>query len=266
VSTGDGRCRIAVFGGVYSNYIALEEAIRDARRRGAQELYCLGDLGAFGPHPDRIFPLLRENEVHTLAGNYDDSLARGRDDCQCGYTDPRDNHFARLSYRYTFEKTSTENKKWLGKLPREIRFEMGGKRVLLCHGSPRQMNEFLWESTTPDHFLEKLLHDHDSEAIFATHTGIKWSRRLPGDKLFANVGVLDRPENDGTQRVWYSFVETNGSTLEVTSVPVNYDPAALMQEMRAEDLPDEFVETIETGWWSTCLEILPAKERLRGKW
>ena len=129
-----------------------------------------------------------------------------------------------------------------------------------------QRNSFIWESTTPDHFLEKLLHDHDSEAIFATHTGIKWSRRLPGDKLFANVGVLGRPENDGTQRVWYSFVETNGSTLEVTSVPVNYDPAALMQEMRAEDLPDEFVETIETGWWSTCLEILPAKERLRGKW
>jgi hypothetical protein len=31
--------------------------------------------------------------------------------------------------------------------------------------------------------------------------------------------------------------------------------------MRAEGLPAEFVETVLTGWWTTCLEILPAKER-----
>jgi hypothetical protein len=29
-------------------------------------------------------------------------------------------------------------------------------------------------------------------------------------------------------------------------------------------LPDEFIETIETGWWTTCLEVLPMKERARG--
>jgi hypothetical protein len=35
--------------------------------------------------------------------------------------------------------------------------------------------------------------------------------------------------------------------------------------MEAEGLPGEFVQTIRTGWWTTCLEILPAKERIRGK-
>ena len=43
---------LAFFGGIYNNYLALEAAIADARRRGAGELYCLGDLGAFGPHPE----------------------------------------------------------------------------------------------------------------------------------------------------------------------------------------------------------------------
>src|SRR5260221_8871641 len=28
---------------------------------------------------------------------------------------------------------------------------------------------------------------------------------------------------------------------------------------------EEFVETILTGWWTTCLEILPARERARGR-
>jgi hypothetical protein len=35
--------------------------------------------------------------------------------------------------------------------------------------------------------------------------------------------------------------------------------------MEEERLPGEFVETIRTGWWTTCLEVLPARERARGK-
>ena len=36
----------------------------------------------------------------------------GLADCQCGYTDPRDNHFAQLSYDYTLAHTSAENRAW----------------------------------------------------------------------------------------------------------------------------------------------------------
>ena len=36
--------------------------------------------------------------------------------------------------------------------------------------------------------------------------------------------------------------------------------------MRAAGLPEEFVETIETGWWTTCLEVLPPTERARGRY
>jgi len=258
--------RVALFGGIYSNDLALARAVESAREHGAEALFCLGDLGAFGPHPDRVFPILRENSVRTLRGNYDDSIAKGLDDCQCGYTDPRDNRFARLSYRYTFARTSPENRRSLAALPSEIRFELGGKRVLLSHGSPRRINEFLWESTTPLHFLEKLCDDHEADALFVTHTGIKWKCRLPSGRIFANVGVLGRPENDGTARVWYALLKAEGDhALDVEFVPVEYDHARLAREMRNENLPEEFVETIETGWWTTCLEILPAKERQRGR-
>jgi hypothetical protein len=46
---------------------------------------------------------------------------------------------------------------------------------------------------------------------------------------------------------------------------LRYDHARLAEEMRAEGIVEPFVETIETGWWTTCLEILPAKERGRGR-
>jgi predicted phosphodiesterase len=258
--------RIALFGGIYSNYLALEAALVDAGRRGVDAIYCLGDLGAFGPHPDRVFPLLRDYRVECVQGNYDDSVGHERDDCQCGYTDPRDNHFAQISYDYTLAKTSSENRRWLCGLPREIRLELGSMRLLLCHGSPRRTNEFLWESTTSTQFLEYLAREHAADWVLGTHTGIRWQRRLSSGRRFANVGVLGRPENDGRTNVWYALLEHDGIMLDLQFVPIEYDHRRLAREMAAEGLPVEFQETILTGWWTTCLEILPSKERRRGQW
>ncbi len=256
--------RIAALGGIYNNYLALESALRDMRSRGVDAVYCLGDLGAFGPQPDRVFPLLHEYGVHCIQGNYDNSVGNGLADCQCGYTDPRDNHFARLSYAYTFANTSPANRAWLRDLPQQMRLQLGNYRLLLCHGSPRRMNEFLWESTTSTHFLEHLARSCDADVILATHTGIKWHRRLAGDRHFINVGVLGRPENDGRTNVWYTLLSATPE-LTVEFVPVEYDHRRLAAEMRQQKIAEEFVATILTGWWTTCLEVLPAKERRRGK-
>jgi predicted phosphodiesterase len=257
--------RIAVFGGIYSNYLALEAALHDARRRGVDACYCLGDLGAFGPHPDRVFPLLHEHGVLCIQGNYDNSIGNDLADCQCGYTDPRDNYFARISYEYTLKHTSRANRAWMRDLPGQRRLQLGRYKVLLCHGSPRRMNEFLWESTTPTHFLEYLAQTHQADVLLATHTGIKWHRRLSGDRHFVNVGVLGRPGNDGRTHVWYTILEARPQ-LTVEFIPVEYPYERLACEMREEGLPDEFVQTVLTGWWTTCLEILPAKERRRGRY
>ncbi|MFP6703170.1 MAG: hypothetical protein VB861_15595, partial [Planctomycetaceae bacterium] len=66
----------------------------------------------------------------------------------------------------------------------------------------------------------------------------------------------ERPAGQGVQRV---------QGAEVQFVPVDYDFRRLSGEMRREGLPEEFAETIETGWWTTCLEVLPSRERRRGR-
>jgi len=260
------RTRIAVFGGIYSNYLALEAALLDVRQRGVDAIACLGDLGAFGPHPDRVFPLLRDADVQCMQGNYDNSIGNELPDCQCGYTDPRDNQFARLSYSYTFTKTSVANRAWMRALPFELNWEALGIKIRGCHGSPRKMNEFLWESTTSEAFLDWLHRTYAADVILATHTGLKWQHKRPTGACFANVGVLGRPENDGQTNVWYTLIEVRSSrAVSIEFLPVVYDHERLAREMTLEQLPAEFVETILTGWWTTCLEILPSKERRRGK-
>lgn len=273
---------VAFFGGVYSNYLALEALLKDAGARGVQRLYCLGDLGAFGPFPDRVCKILRDTRIPIIQGNYDKSVGNGLADCQCGYTDPRDNYFAKVSYDYTFRHTSSDHKNWLQKLPPKIRSQIGPYRVLLCHGSPRKMNEFLWETTTSDAFLNWLVEKYDTDIIVGTHTGLHWHREPSPGKHFINCGAIGRPPNDGQTTVVYTIISLesailankgfevcesgNGDAhwLRVEFVRLAYDYERLAVDMTSEGLPEEFVETIRTGWWTTCNEILPAKERARG--
>ena len=286
--------KVAVFGGVYSNHLALAAVLADAARRGAEAVYCLGDLGGFGPEPERVWPLLLAGGVRAIQGNYEQSLAAGREDCNCGYTDPRDNHFAAISYDYTARHCSPAFKRWMGELPARRRVLVGGRELLLVHGSPRRVNEFLFDSTSPDAFLEVLLDQHHSDALLCTHTGLHWHRRLPSGRDAVNVGVIGRPANDGRPEVWYALLEALPSGalrsrggaaadrgpsiagvgsvggvggfgglggLGVELVPLRYDHQAMAAEVRQASLPEEFAATLLTGWWTTCLEVLPARER-----
>ena len=274
--------KLAFFGGIYSNYLALEQAIRDAKRRNVDAVYCLGDLGAFGPHPDRVFPVLQEHGIVCVQGNYDDSIGNKLDDCQCGYTDPNDNEFAQLSYDYTLANTSDSNKAFLRRLPSEIRLSVDGLTFLLCHGSPRRTNEFLWESHHK-HLISASACSRSQRSrhcrySFGDTLGSHSARREARD---VNCGVLGRPENDGRTSVWYSVIRTGSDAdrtantcvtptenvrISVDFVPIEYDYRTLADEMRSERLPEEFVATVLTGWWTTCLEILPSRERRAGKY
>jgi diadenosine tetraphosphatase ApaH/serine/threonine PP2A family protein phosphatase len=262
--------RIAVFGGVYSNYLALERVLADVRGIGADGVFCLGDLGAFGPHPDRAIDVLRssDNDVRVMQGNYDHSVGNRLDDCACGYTDPRDNHYAQISYDYTLASTRDGNRDWLRALPGGFRLTLGDHRVVLVHGSPRRTNEFLWESTTPAPFIRRLLAGAEADVIVCTHTGLHWSRLLDGatERGVVNVGAIGRPANDGDPAVWYALLEAlDDGGVAVEFRRVEYDHESLARDMEREGLPREFIETIRTGWWTTCLEVLPAKERSRSR-
>ncbi len=258
--------KVIVFGGVYNNHRALAALLDEVQRRGADAVYCLGDLGGFGPSPNKVKPLLEQGAVRTIQGNYEESLSSGAGDCNCGYADPRDNHFAQLSYGYTADRTAEEFKLWMGELPLRRRVLVGDTEVLMVHGSPRRINEFLFASTSPDPFLEVLLEQEDCDLLLCTHTGLHWRRTLHSGRQVANVGVIGRPANDGTTDVWFAELaakENGGVHIEL--VPLAYDHQALAAEMRREQLPEEFVETILTGWWTTCLEVLPPRERTLSK-
>jgi len=247
--------RIAVFGGPYSNPYALRALLDDARRRGCERIFCLGDLGGFGAEPDALWPLLTEGGV--------ECIGRGDEDCGCGYRDPRDNEFAQLIYDYTKAHTSSAFAAWMRELPGEHRETIAGVDVHMVHGSPLVVNDFFWESLGDDAVRERI-EASGADVLLCTHTGLPWQKRVDG-RLVVNVGVIGRPANDGRTDVWYAVIDLDGGRADAELVPLAYDWKAQAASMRSAGIPEAFVETIETGWWTTCLEVVPPPERSRGR-
>jgi diadenosine tetraphosphatase ApaH/serine/threonine PP2A family protein phosphatase len=255
--------RLAVFGGPYGNPRAVRAVLDDLAARGEREAWCLGDLGGFGPDPEGCAAILRARDVPMLQGNYDHSIGHGLADCACGYEDPQDVAWAEVAYAHTAARTGEATREWLRGLPATARLERGGRRVLLCHGSPRRVNEFLWESTCSVAFLAWLCDAHEADVVVCSHTGLHWHRALPGGRHVINCGAVGRPAHDGRPGAWYASIGFGEAGPDVEFRHVAYDHAAAAAELRAAGLPDAFAETLLGGWWTTCLEVLPARERSR---
>ncbi|MGH3775000.1 MAG: radical SAM protein [Pseudonocardiaceae bacterium] len=259
--------RLALCGGTYSNPYALRAFVADARARGADRLWCLGDFGAYGAEPDAIWPLLTGNDIECIAGNYELAIGRGDPDCGCGYADADDNAFAAIAYDYTLRHTSRKFAAWMRTLATEHRETVDGVAMHLVHGSPLAVNDFWWESL-PDDAHQLRIETSGADVICCTHSGLPWIRRFSAagrDTLVVNAGVLGRPANDGGQHVWYALLDCVDGQVTAELVALNYDWRAHTASMRDAGLPEAFTQAVETGWWTTCLEIVPPVERSRGR-
>lgn len=253
--------RIALCGGPYSNFAAVEAFL--AATKGIEYRFCLGDIGGFGPHPNRTIDLLRQANVICLQGNYDHAVGAGEPECGCGYVDSRDREFAQISYDYTLAHTAEHHRQWMQTLPSLIRLEWREQAVLLCHGSPRQVNEFVWQSETDDARIRADLAEFDVVGICGTHSGLPWLRTVSDAGFWCNVGVLGRPAHDGTAAVWYGILSFSPEAERPTPelMRLSYDVAAVVEAMQQEGLPREFWQSLEEGIWTTCSTVLPEAEQ-----
>ena len=262
VQIPDDCDRIALCGGPYSNFAAVKAFLTATSEFSYR--FCLGDLGGFGPQPNRTLELLRASGVICLQGNYDHAVGHGLRDCGCGYSDPRDREFAQISYDYTYLNTAETHRQWLRGLPKLIVLTWRDCRILMCHGSPDVVNEFLWETETQDTQIRDFLARHRVDGICATHTGLPWMRKLQQPSGFwFNVGVLGRPAHEGRTHVYYGCLQfPKTAKLPIPElIPLTYDVSSVTQVMRSEGLPQEFIDSLEQGIWTTCSEILPTAEK-----
>jgi putative phosphoesterase len=235
--------RIAILSDVHGNLAALESTLEDITAQRPDRIYCLGDLVGYAPFPNEVTERIRREGYPTVMGNYDDGVGFDRDECGCAYKEPLDRELGQQSLEWTKAHTTPENKAFLRTFVREIRFEADGKRVLLVHGSPRRMNEYLFEDRPVSSF-QRLAHSSDADIIAFGHTHLPYTKTVDGVS-FVNVGSVGKPK-DGDPRACYAILETAGEP-SVTLRRVSYDIQATASAIRRSDLPDKFARDVELG-------------------
>jgi putative phosphoesterase len=232
---------VAVITDIHANLPALEAVLAALDAEGIERIYCGGDLVGYGPRPNEVCATLEARGIPTIYGNYDYAMARDLDDCGCAYTTEHDKALGALSVAWTLANTDERAKDFMREFPPELRFELGGKRVRLVHGSPRRVNEYLFEDR-PAHSFERLAAEVDCDVLVFGHTHKPWVHSY-GDVLFVNCGSVGKPK-DGDPRAGFALLEERDGGVSASIRRVPYDAFAVSREMRERGLPEELAEKL----------------------
>jgi predicted phosphodiesterase len=237
--------RVAIFSDIHANLPALEAVMADMDERGLPDRYCLGDLVGYATFPNEVIQAVRERDIPCIMGNYDLGVGNSSDDCGCAYKDAHSEALGKLSIAWSNTRTTEENKAYLRGLPAQIPLQLGDLRLMLVHGSPRRVNEYLYEDR-PDASLERLLDMVESDVLLCGHTHIPYHRILPTGRHVINEGSVGKPK-DGDPRACYVIMEANGKDLSVEFVRVPYDIELAAQAIEAGDMPHEYAAMLRAG-------------------
>ena len=237
--------RVTIFGDIHGNLPALDAVLADIEANDKSPLYCLGDLVGYGTFPNEVTASIRERNIPTIMGNYDQGVGNSSDDCGCAYTNPVAEALGKLSIAWTNQNTTEDNKQFLRELPAQFPLQLGDLRIRLVHGSPRKINEYLF-ADRPDATLERLLDLADADVLVCGHTHIPYHRVLPSGRHVVNAGSVGKPK-DGNAQACYVVLEANNSDLAVAFNRVQYDVEKTAQAIEASEMPHEYAEMLRTG-------------------
>jgi putative phosphoesterase len=235
--------KLAVFSDIHGNIHAMEAVWQAIQRQAPDAIYCLGDLVGYGAFPNEVTAFVRDSRVPTVMGNYDDGVGFDRDECGCAYKDDVSHHLGHESLMWSRRETTNEHKAYLRTLEGSIRLEFDGVRLLLVHGSPRKMNEYLYQDR-PQASFERMAAQAEADVLLFGHTHLPYQKQIAGT-LFVNAGSVGKPK-DGDPRAGFITVDTEHPET-ATFHREAYDVASAAAAIRSSALPDAFADQVEAG-------------------
>lgn len=242
--------RIALFSDIHGNLSALDAALEDIDASGVAERYCLGDLVGYGPDPAGVVDRMRESGIPTIMGNYDEGIAQRRGECGCYYATEQAMADGAASYAFTERLVDDERAAWLAALPHELRLEHDGLRILLAHGSPRKINEYLLPDRT-DEQLARLAEAAGADVVCVGHVHVPYHRSLTGTDgapiHYVSAGSVGKPKDGDWRACWTELLLGDGGEVDAIFHRVAYDIDAVATAMRAAGLPETLIAALRAA-------------------
>jgi putative phosphoesterase len=253
--------KIALFSDIHANLPALEAFFKDIDNRRPDAIYCLGDLVGYNIWPNEVINEIRRRNIPAIAGNYDQGVGRTGDDCGCAYKTDLDKSNGEKSIAYTNQIIKPDERKYLRSLPSHIRveYQLNEEKfnLLMVHGSPRKINEYLFADREEKSLL-RIIEQADAHLMFFGHTHKPYHRILKdGNGNFRhaiNIGSVGKPK-DGDPRGCYvlitldeTFSLNRADSFKVEFIRFEYDIEKAAKAVEDSPLPNDFADMLRKGY------------------
>ena len=255
---------IALFSVIHANLPALEAFFIDVEKRNPDAIYCLGDLVGYNIWANEVVNEIRKRKIPTIAGNYDFGIGRSSDDCGCAYKTDEEKANGAVSISFTNQIIGKEERQYLKTLPAHIRveFELNNNKInlLLVHGSPRKINEYLFEDREEKSLL-RIMQDADADIMCFGHTHKPYHRIInsgsadsPYFRHAINIGSVGKPKDQNPKGCYVLLnIGEDASVLNVQSIQVEfvrfqYDYEKAAKAVEDSPLPNSYADNLRQGY------------------
>lgn len=242
--------RVAVISDIHGNLHALEAVLTDILSDGADEVWCLGDVVGYGPHPNECCALVRERASLCLCGNHDLAVVGGLDIADFAGD-------AAVAVRWTQDVLEPGNADWL----RTLNPTAEREGAQLFHGSPR---DAIWDYVLSDEVAVASLRLTEARVVLVGHSHVAlalWldeaagmldggqapgGTELPleGRRSLLNPGSVGQPRDGDPQAAWLFLDLVVGTcTFHRTA----YDVEGAQADSRAAGLPETLAARLRVG-------------------
>ena len=255
--------RIALFSDIHANLPALDACLATIDALAPDAVYCLGDLVGYNVWPNEVIREIRRRGIPTITGNYDLGIGIAGDDCGCAYKTDAEKAMGQQSIAFTNAIIEPSERAYLRTLPAHIRltFTHGGKplQLLLVHGSPRKVNEYLFEDRDEKSLL-RILQQADADILCFGHTHKPYHRVLHEEtetgvryRHAINTGSVGKPK-DGDPRGCLVLLDIaddagplNPDGMRIDFIRFDYDVERAARAIEESPLPDAYAEMLRNG-------------------
>lgn len=255
--------KIALFSDIHANLPALEACLKNIDEQKPDAIYCLGDLVGYNIWANEVINEIRKRGIPTIAGNYDFGIGRTSDDCGCAYKTDEEKAMGKVSISFTNSIVKNEERNYLRTLPAHIKieFQLNNDKLnlLLVHGSPRRLNEYLFEDRE-EKSLMRIMEQADADIMCFGHTHKPYHRILPTQSIenthyrhAINIGSVGKPK-DNNPKGCYVILHINETssilykeTVAAEFIRFDYDVDKAAKAVEKSPLPNEYADMLRKG-------------------